>query len=245
MRVCVLTVLVLFGIGSKVVWPYQIADTLRYPLDSYVVGANYFGRYDLVRANSWHLGDDVAATAGTNVFAIGNGIVRRAQVQNGYGGTYIIEHDIGGEKVCALYTHLNFATFTKAVGQEVIKGEYLGQVGNSDQNGGWPIHFHFGIRKGAYPADPNAYIYGDWIFSGYTYGESVLDDWHNPSTFIAQHQSSQIIGHWKSGEKHANIWNAYQALVQAGNSPGQPFNNGSLEDGLYVHRWYCTDFTYH
>lgn len=180
-------VVVSIALGSCFSWAYPIADTLQYPLDSYIVGANHFGAYDLVRANSWHLGDDVAATAGTSVFAAGNGVVRRAQIQNGYGGTYIIEHNVNGEKMCALYVHMDFASFTKNVGDEVGIGEYLGQVGNYNQNGGWPVHFHFGIRKGEYPAYPNVYIYGDWIFSGYTYEESVLNDWYNPSAFIAAH----------------------------------------------------------
>jgi len=186
-----LAVLGFFAITNSA-WSYPIADTLRYPLDSYVVGANHFGAYGLVRKNKWHLGEDVAATAGNNVFVAGDGIVRRAQIQNGYGGMYIIEHNINGEILCALYVHMNLATFTKNAGQEVVKGECLGQVGNSSQNGGWPEHFHFGIRKGAYPADPNAYVYGDWIFSGYTAEESVLNGWYNPSDFISQHNQPSI-----------------------------------------------------
>ena len=234
-----LTVLLLAAISNITVWSYPTADTLRCSLDSYVVGDNYFSRYNLLDNNKWHLGDDCGANAGTNVYAIGAGIVRHAQYhapywQDGtyhsnYGGMYIIEHDVNGEKVCALYVHMNFASFTKTAGQEVTKDEYLGQVGNREQNGDYPVHFHFGIRKGAYPSDPNAYIYGDWIFSGYTSEESVLNDWHNPSTFIAQHQV--LPGQLSNGTFNSRIQACAQQFASLGLTP---YDNGG---GLYVHDW--------
>jgi len=198
-------------IGTNQAWSYPVADSVRYPLDDYVVGENDFGAYSLVREDKWHLGDDVSATAGTNVFAIGNGIVRHAAIHTGYGGMYIIEHNVNGEKVCALYVHMNFATFTKSAWQEVTKGEYLGRIGGYSQNGGWPPHFHGGIRKGAYPDNPpdnpNEYIYGDWIFSGYTANESVLDDWHNPTHFLIAHSS--LVGNFGDGSFSDQIIDCY------------------------------------
>ncbi|OGY52884.1 MAG: hypothetical protein A3B15_01805 [Candidatus Buchananbacteria bacterium RIFCSPLOWO2_01_FULL_45_31] len=226
-------------------WPYLVADTVRYPLDNYVVGSNYFGRYNLLGNNKWHLGDDASAIAGTNVYAIGNGIVRHAAyhppsydangllVSRNYGGMYIIEHDVNGEKTCALYVHMNFATFAKNEGQEVTKGEYLGQIGNYDQNGGWPEHFHFGIRKGEYPENPNEYIYGDWIFSGYTANQSVLDYWHNPSDFIAGHSQNIVIARFSDGAIHQPILDCYNSFSSL--NLGQPYDNGG---GVYVHQWY-------
>src|SRR3989338_10126279 len=87
---------------------YPVADTIRYPLDSYVVGANHFGKYNLLDNDKWHLGDDARATAGTSVFAIGSGQVKHAGINTGYGGMYIIEHNVNGDKVCALYMHMHF-----------------------------------------------------------------------------------------------------------------------------------------
>src|SRR3989338_11467157 len=230
-------------VGKSDVWSYPVADTIRYPLDSYVVGANHFGAKGLVREGSWHLGDDTSAVAGTNVYAIGAGIVRHAQYHapywkddkyyGNYGGMYIIEHNVNGDKVCALYVHMNFATFTKSVGQEVAKGEYLGQVGNRQQNGDFPVHFHFGIRKGEYPENPNEYIYGDWIFSGYTANQSVLDYWHNPSDFIAGHSQNIVIARFSDGAIHQPILDCYNSFSSL--NLGQPYDNGG---GVYVHQWY-------
>ncbi len=245
-----LVVASVFFMTTDSTWSYPVADTLRYPLDSYVVGDNYFSRYNLLNNNKWHLGDDCGANAGTNVYAIGAGIIRHAQYHApywndgqyypNYGGMYIIEHNVNGEKVCALYVHMNFATFTKTVGQEVTKGEYLGQVGNRQQNGDFDEHFHFGIRKGEYPADPNAYVYGDWIFSGYTSNESVLNDWHDPSDFIAQHHSTQVLpGQLPDGTINPRILDCYN---QFSSIVGQPFDNGG---GAYVHNWSSQNGQYH
>ena len=239
-------------VGKSDAWSYPVADTIRYPLDSYVVGANHFGAKGLVREGSWHLGDDTSAVAGTNVYAIGAGIVRHAQYHapywkddkyyGNYGGMYIIEHNVNGDKVCALYVHMNFATFTKSVGQEVAKGEYLGQVGNRQQNGDFPVHFHFGIRKGEYPANPNEYVYRDWIFSGYTANESVLDNWYNPSTFIAQHQV--YYGDFSEGVRQEPYSTAFEQCAVRNNgeptSAGFPLIGYPVSDNgnsIYVHTW--------
>ena len=176
-------------LSCSLCFAYQTADTFRFPLDSYVVGSNHFWTYNLIGNNKWHLGEDSTAAANTTVRSIGNGIVRRAQVQGGYGGTYIIEHTLPlGEKVCSLYGHMDINSFSKSVGQEVDKGEYLGKIGTKAQNGGYGEHLHLGIRKGAYPDNPNAYVCGDWIFSGYTACTSVKDDWYDPTVFIESHQ---------------------------------------------------------
>lgn len=186
------------------VWAYPVAYDLQYPLNNYVVGVNGFDSYNILGNSKWHLGDDCAATAGDEVYAIGDGVVRHAQYHSpiynsdgslnvrNYGGMYIIEHNVNGEKVCAIYVHMNYSSFSKVVGDEVLKGEYLGEIGDPSQNGGWSPHFHFGIRKGEYPSNPNEYIYGDWIFSGYSSNEVVLNDWYDPSVYLAGHLIPQV-----------------------------------------------------
>ncbi len=175
---------------------YDSSDVLRFPLEGYSRGGNIWGSYNFVGNNKYHLGEDVYANAGMEVYAIGNGKVMHAMnhpltydennspIRN-YGGMYIIEHTLSsGEKICSLYAHLNFATFTKSEGQDVDKGEYLGKIGTTAQNGGWSEHLHLGILKGEYPSNPNEYICGDWVFSGYSACENVRDDWHSPKEFI-------------------------------------------------------------
>ncbi len=57
------------------------------------------------------------------------------------------------------------------------------------------------------------------------------------------YEAGHIIGHWKSGEKHQNIWDCYQRFAGTSDDPGDPTDNtgGTLDDGLYVHRWYSTN----
>lgn len=47
--------------------------------------------------------------------------------------------------------------------------------------------------KGAYPDNPNAYVCGDWIFSGYTACTSVKDDWYELKRTPRQGQFSALI----------------------------------------------------
>jgi len=186
-----LLLLLFFAIMVSDVNAYQVADSFSFPLDSYVVGSNCFGRYGLVIAKNWHLGEDATAVAGTNVKTIAKGIVKDARTHTGYGGMYIIEHTLlSGEKLCSIYPHMDYSSFAKKVGDEVAKGEYLGKIGTTSQNGGWPEHLHFGIHKGAY----NSVNYlcngaNEWSYAGYTGCISVLDDWCNPTEFINAHKS--------------------------------------------------------
>lgn len=181
---------------SSVSFGYEVANAFQFPLNDYSKGNNYFSRYGYVFPGEYHLGEDANANAETPVYAIANGIVMKAKIHNGYGGMYVIEHTTpNGDKFCSLYAHMNFATFTKKVGDPVSKNQYLGEVGTRAQNGGWGEHLHFGIRKGAYPDDPdetvcekwNEYgecIYTFWVLGGYTFRSSVVDDWLDPSEFI-------------------------------------------------------------
>jgi len=226
---------------------YPTADSLQFPFDDYLSkkGSNIFSTYNAIGNLKWHLGDDVEARAGDDIYAIGAGIVRHAEYHTprwvdgkyyrNYGGMYIIEHNVNGEKVCALYVHMNFATFTKSVGQEVAKGEHLGQVGNQQQNGDYPEHFHFGIHRGQYPANPNEYKYGDWIFSGYTANTSILKDWYDPTDFVTNYQATSSIAKYSNGTLSRPILTRYYESTAAGHPLGSPVSNRN--GGVYVHDW--------
>ncbi len=165
---------------------YSTADSFRFPLDNYVVGCNpYWGTC----VKAWHLGEDAGASATTKVKAIANGIVKEARTASGYGGIYVIEHTLtSGEKVVSVIGHLNIDSFTKKVDDEVNKGDVLGEVGTSTQNGGWSEHVHTGIHKGAYGS--GAKCGTDWIYAGYTSCSSIKGEWYDPSTFIRKFYSN-------------------------------------------------------
>ena len=94
-----------------------------------------------------HLGVDIWAEAGTDVFAPLNGIIHSFQDNAGfgnYGPTIILEHDIEGQKLYSLYGHLFLSDLEKLkVGQEVKAGDLLCHIGPFPENGDWPPHLHF------------------------------------------------------------------------------------------------------
>ena len=98
-----------------------------------------------------HLGIDIWAEAGTEVFAPMDGIVHSFQVNEGsgnYGPTMILAHQIQGELICSLYGHLATQDLEGLVlGQTIQQGELIGHLGNSSENGGWPPHLHFQLIR--------------------------------------------------------------------------------------------------
>lgn len=209
---------------------YEQVDAFVFPLDSYTVGCNtYWGTC----VQSWHLGEDSAASAGTNVYAIANGMVKEAQSHSGYGGIYIIEHTLRtGEKIVSVYGHLNVESFVKSPGQEVAKGEYLGKVGTTSQNGGWPEHLHLGIHKGAYDGGAATTCNGEWSYAGYTSCSSVNGNWYAPSDIIGTYlsnvtpQRGQSINAAKSGTL---AWTPANVECQYATRWYRVMGNGELE----------------
>ncbi|MCW5660772.1 MAG: M23 family metallopeptidase [Burkholderiaceae bacterium] len=92
---------------------------------------------------SWrrHLGVDYAAPTGTDVRAVGDGIVDFAGWQNGYGNVVQIAH--GGDRV-TLYAHLSRIEVKH--GQRVEQGHRVGKVGATGWATGPHLHFEFRLR---------------------------------------------------------------------------------------------------
>ena len=79
---------------------------------------------------------------GTPVFATADGIVIKADWQNGYGQTVVIDH---GNGLTTRYGHLSKIEVTQ--GQEIRRGEELGQVGSTGRSTG--AHLHYETRNTA------------------------------------------------------------------------------------------------
>jgi murein DD-endopeptidase MepM/ murein hydrolase activator NlpD len=98
---------------------------------------------------SWrrHLGVDYAAPKGTDVRAVGDGIVDFAGWQNGYGNVVQIAH---GSDRMTLYAHLSRIDLRR--GQRVEQGQRVGAVGAT----GWATgpHLHFEFRVNGQFQDP-------------------------------------------------------------------------------------------
>jgi murein DD-endopeptidase MepM/ murein hydrolase activator NlpD len=109
-----------------------------------------------------HLGLDVFAAAGTDVFAPVDARVHSFRINDhpgDYGPTIILEHTPApGLKFHTLYGHLSRDSIKNLKpGDAFMAGERLASVGARRENGGWSPHLHFqvilaiGAAKGDYP----------------------------------------------------------------------------------------------
>jgi len=108
-----------------------------------------------------HLGIDIFAPAGADVFSPLSGRVHSSRINDNpgdYGPTIILEHDAGGAKFHTLYGHLSRDSLKGLKpGSAFMAGEPIAQLGTRRENGGWPPHLHFqiileiGDWRGDYP----------------------------------------------------------------------------------------------
>ncbi len=96
-----------------------------------------------------HLGIDIWAAAGTEIFAPFNGIVHSYAFNNNfgdYGATIILQHEIDSCIFHTLYGHLSLRDIENIQkGQRISKGENFAHFGPPEENGFWPPHLHFQI----------------------------------------------------------------------------------------------------
>ena len=104
------------------------------------------------RKNRMHDGIDIAAKAGTHVFAAATGKVVYADSRlSGYGNLIIIRHT---SDMFTAYAH-NQKNLV-VVGQRVKTGQHIANVGSSGRATG--AHLHFEVRRGETAVDPLAYL---------------------------------------------------------------------------------------
>jgi murein DD-endopeptidase MepM/ murein hydrolase activator NlpD len=162
---------------------------LGWPITPYEVTGYAFGKRVHSRIILWarHLGDDILATPGTTVNAIGDGKVIWSEMRLGneirrnWGGIVIVEHvhKTTGQTFYSLYGHLKDLTVN--VGDTVTTGQKVGVIaeGHSPQNGWWKLpHLHFAIYCGPWT---------DTVLPGYKRffdGRTKFSWWRSPVKFI-------------------------------------------------------------
>jgi len=99
----------------------------------------------------FHTGVDIGAPNGIPIRATGDGIVRTAEMANGYGREVVIDHGHGVE---TLYGHMS--GFAVSAGQTVVRGEVIGYVGHSGRTTG--SHLHYEVRIHNTPVNPHKYL---------------------------------------------------------------------------------------
>jgi murein DD-endopeptidase MepM/ murein hydrolase activator NlpD len=99
----------------------------------------------------FHTGVDIGAPNGIPIRATGDGIVKTAEMSNGYGREVVIDHGHGVE---TLYGHMS--GFAVSAGQTVVRGEVIGYVGHSGRTTG--SHLHYEVRIHNTPVNPHKYL---------------------------------------------------------------------------------------
>lgn len=95
----------------------------------------------IYKTTKFHEGMDFSANIGTPVYATGNGRVKKAGWQSGYGKLIIIDHGFGYE---TWYAHLN--DYNVRAGQKVVRGEVIGEVGNTGKSTGPHLHYEVHVK---------------------------------------------------------------------------------------------------
>jgi murein DD-endopeptidase MepM/ murein hydrolase activator NlpD len=118
------------------------------------ITSSFGQREDPVLGNGegeFHKGIDISAPNGIPIRATGDGVVKSAQMENGYGREVTIDHGHGVE---TLYGHMS--GFAVMAGQTVVRGQVIGYVGHSGRVTGSHVHYEVRIRNTA--VNPHKYL---------------------------------------------------------------------------------------
>lgn len=120
------------------------------PVDGYRVSSNY-GHRTIFGKSQFHKGIDLAAPAGSPVYATGPGVVTRAGWVRGYGQFVEIDHGAG---LISRYGH-NSKLHVR-VGDRVSMRQRIADVGCTGRCTG--PHVHYEVLKNGQHSDPNIHL---------------------------------------------------------------------------------------
>ena len=134
--------------NNKIILTSPLEGALKYNKDNSFKSAK--------RPN--HHGVDFFATSGSNLKSPSDGVVIKAENDNGKcGGTLIIDHKNGFKSA---YCHVK--KFNVKKNDKVIQGQIVGLSGGGSNDEGrgnaQGAHLHFGLRKNDKPVDPMDYL---------------------------------------------------------------------------------------
>lgn len=95
----------------------------------------------IYKTAKFHAGMDFSANTGTPIYATGNGTVIKAGWESAYGNLIKIDHGFG---YATWYAHLS--KIKVRVGQKVVRGEVIGEVGNTGKSTGPHLHYEVHVK---------------------------------------------------------------------------------------------------
>jgi murein DD-endopeptidase MepM/ murein hydrolase activator NlpD len=114
--------------------------------------SNYGYRLDpFTGRQTFHTGVDLIAPPGTQVVAAAGGVVSTVAFVSEYGNIVDVDHDNG---LTSRYAHLSKSLVR--VGDVVMKGQSIAQVGSTGRATG--PHLHFEVREKGIPLNPNKFL---------------------------------------------------------------------------------------
>lgn len=119
------------------------------------ISAGYGWRiHPIYKTRKFHDGMDFTGNIGLPIYATGDGVVKSASNQRGYGKKIVIDHGYGYQTI---YAHLNAYNVKRR--QKVKRGEVIGFLGNTGKSTG--PHLHYEVRKNNKTLDPINYYFND------------------------------------------------------------------------------------
>lgn len=131
-----------------------------WPIDQRALRGGHIGAFGgrmhpIYRRYIMHTGIDLGANMGTPIYATGNGVVIDTKPNpGGYGNQVLIDHGFGYQ---TRYAHMSRVDVV--LGQHVVRGEKIGEVGNTGRSTGPHLHYEV-IYRGTH-VDPINYFRKD------------------------------------------------------------------------------------
>ncbi len=131
-------------VGGKFIWPVDISIKR--------ISSDYGWRtyyYKGKKVTDFHMGIDIPAAIGTDIYAVQSGEVILATSHSSYGNYMIVDH---GGGITTLYAHCS--ELLKKVGDKVEQGDHIAEMGSTGQSTG--SHLHIEVRVDGKHQDPIA-----------------------------------------------------------------------------------------
>lgn len=110
----------------------------------YTVTSNFGNRSDPFGTGEikHHSGMDLSAPAGTEIIAVGDGVVyETGYAESGLGNYVYIKHNIDGLIYYTVYGHMLDNSIKVIKDQEVFEGDVIGTIGSTGLSTGTHLHF--------------------------------------------------------------------------------------------------------